>query len=79
MDFLPDPLPALLMIDEVARVLRIGRSHAYAMAHEYLNTGGKSGLPVLQFGSSLRVPSWAVVELVINGRIVRLGDGPAGE
>jgi excisionase family DNA binding protein len=64
----------LLTIDEAARLLRISRSRAYAMAHEYLNSGGTSGLPVIRFGTSMRVPRWALIELALTGRVVRLCD-----
>lgn len=62
----------LLRIDEAAQVLRIGRSLAYKLAHEYLNTDGAGGLPVLRFGTCLRVPRWALDELAATGRVVRL-------
>jgi hypothetical protein len=67
-----DDSHALLRIDEAARFLRIGRSLAYKLAHEYLATDGASGLPVLRFGTCLRVPRWALTELVTIGRVVQL-------
>jgi hypothetical protein len=45
-------LPVLLKIEEAARVLTIGRSLAYRLAHEYLASGGTSGLPVIRFGAA---------------------------
>lgn len=72
----------LLTIDEAAQMMRIGRSRTYAMAHEYLNSGGTAGMPVIAFGPGcFRVPRWALVELVTTGRVVRLCDAtvqPAG-
>ncbi len=69
-----EPRP-LLTIEEAARVLRIGRSLAYQLAREYLQSGGTTGMPVLRIGAScLRVPRWALLELVATGRIVRLCD-----
>lgn len=65
-------LPSLLTIAEAARVLRVGRSLAYQLAHRYEATGGLEGLPVVRFGSCLRVPRWALVELVTTGRVVQL-------
>jgi len=59
-------------------VLRIGRSLAYQLAHEYLNSGGTSGLPVGRLGEKcLRVPHWALMELASTGRVVRLCDTEA--
>ena len=69
----------LLTLQEAAEVLRIGtRSLAYQIAHEYLNSGGTSGLPVIRFSKECyRVPRWALIELVTTGRIVRLCDAEA--
>ncbi len=51
-----EAVPRLLTVEEAARVLRIGRTKAYAMAQEWRATGGESGLPVVDFGNVLRVP-----------------------
>ena len=69
-----EPHP-LLTIDEASHVLRVGRSRAYEMAHEYLNSGGTAGMPVIVFGPGcFRVPRWALFELANTGRVVRLCD-----
>ena len=73
-DVLGVPATPLLTIDEAARVLRIGRSSAYQLAHEYEASGGVAGLPVIRLGGCLRVPRWALLELVLTGRVVRLCD-----
>lgn len=68
----------LLTVQEAADVLRIGRSLSYQLAHEYLRSGGTSGLPVIRLGEKcLRVPRWALVELATTGRVVRLCDAEA--
>jgi hypothetical protein len=65
----------LLTIGEAARLLRVGRSRGYELAHEYLNSGGVSGVPVIVLGPGcFRVPRWALLELVTTGRVVRLCD-----
>ncbi len=65
----------LLTIEQAARILQIGRSRAYAMAHEYLESGGTAGMPVIRFGPGcLRVPRWALMVLATTGRVVRLCD-----
>jgi hypothetical protein len=66
--------PPLLTIDEAARLLRISRSLAYQLARRYLATSGAEGLPVFQVGSCLRVPRWALLELIRTGRVVNLTD-----
>lgn len=70
-----DEYPLLLTIDEAAGVLRIGRSLAYDLARLYEQTDGRLGLPVMRLGSCLRVPRWALAELISTGRVVRLADG----
>ena len=66
---------SLLTVDEAARVLRIGRSLAYQLAHDYEYSGGTIGLAVIRLGAAcLRVPRWALLELATTGRVVRLCD-----
>ncbi|MGO9874556.1 MAG: helix-turn-helix domain-containing protein [Acidimicrobiia bacterium] len=62
-------LPALLTVEEAAEVLRIGRTKAYAMAQEWRDTGGRSGLPVVDPGHVLRVPL-RQLEAIIGGSLV---------
>ena len=73
-----DEYPVLLTIEEAAAVLRIGRSLAYELARQYGASSGRAGLPVLRVGSCLRVPRWALAELISTGRVVRLSDGLEG-
>ena len=68
-------LPQLLTIEEAARVLRIGRSLAYQLARAYESSDGDDGLPVIRVGTCLRVPRWALIELVRTGRVVSLRPG----
>ena len=73
-DMLGIPSAPLLTVEEAAGVLRIGRSLAYQLAGQYDATGGVAGLPVIRLGGCLRVPRWALVELALTGRVVRLCD-----
>lgn len=50
-----DDLPEILTVEETAKVLRISRGAAYALAHEYLDSDGTTGLPVKRLGRSMRV------------------------
>ena len=70
-----DRYPLRLTIDGAVEAMRIGRSLAYGLAHQYVASDGRDGLPVLWFGSSIRVPRWALAELLATGRVVRLADG----
>lgn len=71
-----DDLPAMLTVDEAARVLRIGRSLAYQLATRYLESGGTDGLPVLRLGGVLRVPGFVLRELIMTGTVVQLIGAP---
>jgi hypothetical protein len=66
----------LLTIKEAAAAMRVSLSLGYQLAHEYLNSGGTAGLPVLRFGTCMRVPRWALDELITTGRVARLADAP---
>ena len=57
-------LPDFFTIEEAGRIIRVGRSSAYALAREFLATGGVSGLPVVRFGRLLRVPRVALEDLL---------------
>ena len=71
-------VPDLLTVEEAARLIRVGRTKAYAMATEWRATGGRSGLPVVDFGHVLRVPRHALEELIgapLGGDIVMAAVG----
>lgn len=65
-------LPMMLKVEEAASVLRIARSTAYELAGAYVESGGTVGLPVLRVGSVLRVPRFALLQLVTTGELVML-------
>ena len=46
----------VLTIGEAATILRISRNAAYAAAREWRATGGKTGIPCIEIGRTLRVP-----------------------
>lgn len=56
--------PALLTVEEAARLLRVGRTKAYAMTQQWHATGGAAGLPVVDFGNVLRVPRHALEDII---------------
>jgi hypothetical protein len=51
-----DPVPDLLTVEEAARVLRIGRTAAYAQARVARETAGRVGIPNITIGGQYRVP-----------------------
>ncbi len=50
-------VPEMLTVEEAATILRVGRTTGYKMAVRWLDTGGEEGLPVIQVGRLLRVPT----------------------
>jgi excisionase family DNA binding protein len=65
--FALDELPEVLTVEEAAAVLRIGRGAAYELARQWRESGGRSGLPVVTLGRSLRVPREALRRLLDVG------------
>lgn len=59
-----DDLPEVLTVEEAAKVLRIGRGAAYDLAKQWRQTDGRTGLPVVPLGRSLRVPKAALRRLL---------------
>lgn len=57
-------IPLLLTVEEAGELLRIGRTKAYAMTREWRETGGRSGLAVIDLGNVLRVPRKAIEDLI---------------
>lgn len=57
-------LPDLLTVEEAAVLLRIGRNKAYSLARQWRATNGRCGLPVVQFGHTLRVPRHALEQML---------------
>ncbi len=64
-------------MEEAARFLRVGRTKAYAMAQEWRATGGRAGLPVVDFGNVLRVPRRALERLIDDALTGPTKDGSA--
>ncbi len=62
-------------MEEAARFLRVGRTKAYAMAQEWRATGGRAGLPVVDFGHVLRVPRRALERLIDDALTGPIEDG----
>lgn len=73
--------PALYTVEEAAKLLRVGRTKAYALTREWRATGGRSGLPVVDFGNILRVPRAALEQMlgVDLGAVPVVEVGPAAD
>jgi helix-turn-helix protein len=57
-------LPDLLTVEEAAALLRISRTKAYALTQEWRASGGRTGLPVIDLGDTLRVPRRALERML---------------
>lgn len=59
-----DRIPPFLTVEEAGRLLKIGRTKAYLLTKEWRDTGGRSGLPVVDLGDVLRVPGPAIEQML---------------
>ena len=59
-------LPDFLTVEEAAAELRLSRSQAFEMTRISRATGGRRGLPVLEFGRILRVPKAVIVRMAAD-------------
>ena len=59
-----DELPEMLTVEEAAKVLRIGRSAAYAGVAQFEATDGRFGIPCVRIGRTLRVPKRALMRWI---------------
>ena len=48
--------PDFFTVEEVAAILRLGRTSAYREARKYFATGGREGMCAHRFGKQIRVP-----------------------
>jgi excisionase family DNA binding protein len=60
---LVDQFGPFLRVGEAAQLLRISRTSAYALANQWLATGGPEGLPAVRIGRSIRIPTAAIDRL----------------
>lgn len=64
-----NPPKGTISVEEAGEVLGVSRNTAYALAREFLATGGERGLPVLRLGSRrMRVPVPQLEALLSGGR-----------
>lgn len=59
-----DGLPITLTVAEAAALLRVGRSLAYGLVHQWHATSGRQGLRSSRVGRSLRIPRNAIIEFI---------------
>lgn len=59
-----DDVPPFMTIEQVAKVLQLGRSKTYELSVEWERSGGTSGLPFVWFGRQKRIPRAALERFV---------------
>jgi hypothetical protein len=64
---LVDQYGPFLRVEEAARLLRISRTSAHALANRWFDTDGADGLPAVRIGRSIRIPTVAVERLADPG------------
>lgn len=69
---------AVITVSEAAALLGIGRGLAYQLAHQFLETGGRAGLPVLRLGRRLVVPRHQLDRLLLGETVLGSADTRSG-
>ena len=67
MGSLVDQYGPFVRVEEAARLLRVSRTSAYALARQWLDCDGVEALPAVRIGRSVRI-STAVLEQLAAGR-----------
>jgi hypothetical protein len=60
-----DELPPFLRIEQAQKLTQLGRSQLYEQTRLWRATGGKEGIPVVQFGRCLRIPTAALLRMAL--------------
>jgi hypothetical protein len=58
-----DDLPPFLRVEQAQQLTQLGRSQLYEQTRRWRETGGREGIPVVQFGRCLRIPTAALLRL----------------
>jgi hypothetical protein len=58
-----EDLPPFLRIEQAQELTQLGRSQIYEMTRRWRETGGEEGIPVVEFGRCLRIPTAALLRL----------------
>jgi hypothetical protein len=60
-----DELPPFLRVEQAQELTQLGRSQLYEQTRLWRESGGKEGIPVVQFGRCLRIPTAALLRLAL--------------
>jgi hypothetical protein len=60
-----DDLPPFLRVEQAQELTQLGRSQLYELTRRWRDSGGREGIPVVQFGRCLRIPTAALLRLAL--------------
>ncbi|MGQ0616244.1 MAG: hypothetical protein ACT4PW_04530 [Acidimicrobiia bacterium] len=60
-----DDLPPFLRVEQAQELTQLGRSQLYEQTRLWRESGGREGIPVVQFGRCLRIPTAALLRLAL--------------
>ena len=58
-----DDLPPFLRVEEAQKLTQLGRSQIYSQIRRWRDSGGTEGIPCVQWGRCLRIPTAALLRL----------------
>ena len=58
-----EELPPFLRVEQVQELTQLGRSQIYDLTRRWRESGGREGIPVVQFGRCLRIPTAPLLRL----------------
>ena len=60
-----DDLPPFLRVEQAQELTQLGRSQLYEQTRLWRESGGTEGIPVVQFGRCLRIPTAALLRMAL--------------
>jgi len=63
-----DDLPPFLRVEQAQELTQLGRSQVYEQTRRWRETGGREGIPCVQFGRCLRIPAAALLRMALLER-----------
>ena len=60
-----EDLPPFLRVEQAQELTQLGRSQLYEQTRLWRESGGKEGIPVVQFGRCLRIPTAALLKMAL--------------
>lgn len=72
-----EDLPPFLRVEQAQELTQLGRSQLYEQTRLWRDSGGKEGIPVVQFGRCLRIPTAALLRMALIELDSTAGDSDA--